>query len=218
MWRSTKSERIISATSCYDSYSVSWWLKNAFNKNGCHIWPLQHPVRLLPTLVNAASAPWPLWLKVWENPNNSNMSSSETLEGFKFLQKTYSHSSISSKGLSGCCTAHEPASADRCAEGCPCSSHHQDPPEDTQAHFIMHQITFSLYKSYRCLHRLRLAKKKNVLLILLLKGSQADEFMFPQIWHHQSSTSQDSWSWDNSANTRPVLFKKDGGRFKLKKN
>lgn len=160
MWRSTKSERIISATSCYDSYSVSWWLKNAFNKNGSHIWPLQHPVCLLPTLVNAASAPWPLWLKVWENPNNSNMSSSETLEGFKFLQKTYSHSPISSKCLSGCCTAHEPASADRCAEGCPCSSHHQDPPEDTQAHFIMHQITFSLYKSYRCLHRLRLAKKR----------------------------------------------------------
>lgn len=163
MWRSTKSERIISATCCYDSYSVSWWPKNTFNKNGSHIWPLQHPVCLLPTLVNAASAPWPLWLKVWENPNNSNMSSSETLEGFKFLQKTYSHSPISSKCLSGCCTAHEPASADRCAEGCPCSSHHQDPPEDTQAHFIMHQITFSLYKSYRCLHRLRLAKK-NILL------------------------------------------------------
>lgn len=37
-----------------------------------------------------------------------------------------------------------------------------------------------------------LKKEKNVLLILLLKGSQADEFMFPQIWHHQSSTSHDS--------------------------
>lgn len=53
---------------------------------------------------------------------------------------------------------------------------------------------------------------KKVLLILLLQGSQADEFMFPQIWRHQSSTSQDSWSWHNSENTRPVLFKKDGGR------
>lgn len=122
-------------------------------------WPLRHPVCLLPTLMNVASALWPLWLKVWENPNNSNMSSSETLEGFQFLQKTYGHSLISSKGLPGWCTAHKPASADRCAEGCPCSSHYQDPSEDTQAHFIMHQITFSLYKSYRCLHRLRLAKK-----------------------------------------------------------
>lgn len=82
------------------------------------------------------------------NAQISQINSAKKKRRGKKRQRTYFYSLNCPTDFSGCCTVETPASADHCAEDCPCSSHYQDPPEDTQPQFNMRSITF-----YCCLQK-----------------------------------------------------------------